>query len=36
MGTAQAYFWILLGLANRNSVSWRQRSDVKGGMTHEE
>ena len=36
MGTAQTYIWILLGLTKRNSVSWPQRPDVKGGMTHEE
>jgi hypothetical protein len=30
MGTAQAHFWILLGLAKGNGVSSRQGPDERG------
>jgi hypothetical protein len=30
MGTAQAHFWILLGLPKWNSVSSRQEPDERG------
>ena len=36
MGTAPAYFWILLVLTKRNSICWRQQSGVKGGTAYEE